>query len=139
MTIRSGVSRRVDVAGDELKAIASRLLTSPSYFLTSWPNHRALRARRNACTVVRGAIKRNTQSQASFFDMPSGSGYSALRTDPDTHTVPYTIEDAVGEIYSEGRLPSKEERKRIWWRNAVINLMFIAAWYVRFLPLSHLN
>lgn len=28
------------------------------------------------------------------------------------------------------KLASVAEKKRLWWRNAVINLLFIASWYV---------
>jgi hypothetical protein len=47
--------------------------------------------------------------QAEFF---SPNHEDSLNTLPETH------------------LASVVEKKRLWWRNAVINLLFIASWYV---------
>ena len=39
-------------------------------------------------------------------------------------------EFASGEAGSYAIPMSKEARKRLWWRNALLNLSFIACWYV---------
>lgn len=39
----------------------------------------------------------------------------------------------VYELYDDAtdvHLASVEEKKRIWWKNAFINMLFIASWYV---------
>jgi solute carrier family 35, member C2 len=38
-------------------------------------------------------------------------------------------EDDDGPLMSDGvHLASLKEKKRVWWRNAIINMLFIASW-----------
>lgn len=63
----------------------------------------------------------------------SPAGYSLVDpSDNSTDDVPVYPND--NGYLSPGahlrRLASREEKKRLWWRNALINILFIAAWYV---------
>ena len=57
--------------------------------------------------------------------------YRTVRTDPDED--PWDSRDSIDDEPTDLQRSSPltiEERKRIWWRDAVINMMFIAVWYV---------
>ena len=57
--------------------------------------------------------------------------YRTVRTDPDED--PWDSRDSIDDERTDLQRSSPltiEERKRIWWRDAVINMMFIAVWYV---------
>ena len=57
--------------------------------------------------------------------------YRTVRTDPDED--PWDSRDSIDDERADLQRSSPltiEERKRIWWRDAVINMMFIAVWYV---------
>lgn len=53
----------------------------------------------------------------------------------DNHTDEELADDApVYDLYDDGtdiHLATVEEKKRLWWKNAFINALFIASWYVR--------
>lgn len=38
----------------------------------------------------------------------------------------YDLYDEASDVH----LASVEEKKRMWWKNAFINMLFIASWYV---------
>ena len=57
--------------------------------------------------------------------------YRTVRKDPDED--PWDSRDSIDDERTDLQRSSPlniEERKRIWWRDAVINMMFIAVWYV---------
>ncbi|EJD02727.1 TPT-domain-containing protein [Fomitiporia mediterranea MF3/22] len=71
--------------------------------------------------------------------MPSRSDYNALQTDPDLQPPAYNEGGVDEEDYVQSLPPTKEERKRLWWRNAIINSLFIAAWFIVAILLSVYN
>lgn len=59
----------------------------------------------------------------------SPAAYSLV--EPSTiQSSPYTHENGYISLGERARPVSVEERKRLWWRNAVINILFIGAWSV---------
>ena len=51
------------------------------------------------------------------------------------HAIPEDLEDdaPVYGLYDDAadvHLASVEEKKRMWWKNAFINMLFITSWYV---------
>ncbi|KAL5485417.1 hypothetical protein ACEPAI_8059 [Sanghuangporus weigelae] len=73
--------------------------------------------------------------------MASNSGYAPLHTDPNSAPLDDTdtVDIVDRERLIESKPPSKEDRKRLWWRNAFINTLFIAAWYTVAILLSVYN
>ena len=72
-------------------------------------------------------------------------GYGRIASEPlpeNYDDIPYTAErnnafdeGASAGLDTDGVIPrelTKEQRKRLWWRNASTNLLFIAAWFVEF-------
>jgi len=41
-----------------------------------------------------------------------------------------------GMVNGHVHFASVEEKKRVWWRNAIVNGLFIAAWYDLVSPLT---
>lgn len=56
--------------------------------------------------------------------------YHALPADVIDRPPDYEDAAALDELREEIHLATVEEKKRRWWRNAVINALFIGSWYV---------
>ncbi|KAI5117229.1 hypothetical protein M0805_001587 [Coniferiporia weirii] len=72
----------------------------------------------------------------------ASAGHSRLETEPDPRLGGDNDESMEGldlDDYVKGAVLSKEERRRLWWRDAVINLLFIAAWFIIAIVLSVYN
>ncbi|PAV18491.1 TPT-domain-containing [Pyrrhoderma noxium] len=66
--------------------------------------------------------------------------YRTVRTDPDED--PWDSRDSIDDERVDLQRSSSltiEERKRIWWRDAVINMMFIAVWFTVAIVLTAYN
>lgn len=73
--------------------------------------------------------------------MASRSGYIRGGTDPDPSSVADdgdVFADLDPEIDAGGEpgFETKEERKRLWWRNGIINALFMGVWYAYSLDTS---
>ncbi|KAH8119038.1 TPT-domain-containing protein [Phellopilus nigrolimitatus] len=74
--------------------------------------------------------------------MASGAAYNRLEAEPDGQAYGHhndDLEDLDLPEFVDRTALSKEDRKRLWWRNAIVNLMFIAAWFIVAIILSVYN
>jgi solute carrier family 35 protein C2 len=46
----------------------------------------------------------------------------------------YDVDDIPYSTREDSHLASIAEKKRLWWRNATINTLFIGSWYADVLP-----
>ncbi|THH05351.1 hypothetical protein EW145_g4859 [Phellinidium pouzarii] len=70
--------------------------------------------------------------------MASGMGYNGVDAEPTSDLAEYNNE-RLEELGLHEVVLSKEQRKRLWWRNAIINLLFIATWFIIAIILSVYN
>lgn len=60
---------------------------------------------------------------------PESSEHEPILSDPDHNIGGPDDEDAILGGEGDVHIASQAERKTFWWRNALINVFFILAWY----------